>query len=144
MSLLPLATASAGFGHLVEGTWYPGELGQITLLFGFTIFFTFWGSWWFGRAFPQRTMKSWMIGALKAVLAWMVTILFGFLVPIQIYGFATNQLTNQTIAGILITPFLAESIAGALTFGMPIVVLTLVVGFFYTRSRLAAWFLADH
>ena len=144
MSLLPLASASAGFGHLIDGYWYPGEFGQILLLFGFTIFFTFWGSWWFGRSFPQRSMKSWMMGGLKSVIVWMTLIILGFLVPIQMYGFATNQLTNQTIAGILITPFLAESISGALTFGITIVVVTLVVAFFYTRSRLAAWFLTDH
>lgn len=137
--LIALASEATGFGHLVEGTWYPAAGGQITLLFAFTILFTFMGSFWFGLAFKQRSMASWMMGALKACIAWMVMIVVAVLIPIHLYGVGVDALQNRVIGGMLISPFIAESISGALTFGMTAALLVGIVAFFYTKA--AAWFL---
>lgn len=136
--MIALASEATGFGFMHHGYWYPGAAGQIFLLFVFTIFFTFLGSYWFGLAFRQRSMKSWMMGAFKATVAWMVAIVAGILVPIWLYGVGATALTGKVLGGTTITPFIAESISGALTFGLAITVVCLIVAFFYTKS--AAWF----
>ncbi|HEY9856496.1 MAG TPA: hypothetical protein V6D05_12215 [Stenomitos sp.] len=136
--MIALAAEATGFGFMEKGYWYPGAAGQLFLLFVFTVFFTFLGSYWFGLAFPQRPMKSWMMGALKANIAWWVTIVAGILVPIKLYGVGATSLTGKVVGGMTMTPFIAESISGALTFGLAIVVVCLIVSFFYTKS--AAWF----
>lgn len=137
--MLALASAASGFGHLVNGYWYPGATGQIVLLYAFTVLFTFMGSYWFGLAFKQRSMRSWMEGALKATIAWSVTIVAAVLVPIGLYGMGVNALQDKVVGGMMITPFIAESVSGSLTFGMTITALVLIVAFFYTKG--AAWFL---
>ncbi|HEY9898602.1 MAG TPA: hypothetical protein V6D00_05425 [Pantanalinema sp.] len=137
--MLALASSAAGFGHLVNGYWYPGATGQLVLLYAFTVLFTFMGSFWFGLAFKQRPMRSWMEGALKATIAWTVAIVAAVLVPIGLYGAGVGALTDKVVGGMTITPFIAESIVGSLAFGMTITVMVLVVAFFYTKG--AAWFL---
>lgn len=136
--MIALAAEAAGFGFMNNGYWYPAATGQIFLLFAFTIFFTFLGSFWFGLAFRQRSMKSWMMGAFKATIAWMVTIIVGILVPIGLYGVGATTLTGKVLGGMTISPFIAESISGALTFGLSITIVALIVAFFYTKA--AAWF----
>jgi hypothetical protein len=133
-----LALESAGFGFVENGVWYPGAAGQIFLLYAFTVLFTFMGSYWFGLAFKERPMRSWMTGAFKATIAWTVTIVAGILVPITLYGYGVQALQNRVVGGMVVSPFIAESISGALTFGMAITVVVLIVAFFYTRA--AAWF----
>lgn len=137
--MLALASAASGFGHLVNGYWYPGGAGQLVLLYAFTVLFTFMGSFWFGLAFKQRSMRSWMEGALKATIAWTVTIIAAVLVPIGLYGAGATALSGKVVGGLTITPFIAESIVGSLAFGMTIAVVVLVVAFFHTKA--AAWFL---
>lgn len=135
---IALAAANTGFGYMHHGYWYPGGAGQLLLLFVFTVLFTFMGSYWFGLAFPQRSMKSWMMGAFKANVAWWATIVLGINIPIWLYSVGATALTNKTVGGMTITPFIAESIAGALTFGLSLTVVSLIVAFFYTKA--AAWF----
>lgn len=138
--LIALASEATGFGYIApNGSWYPAAGGQIFLLYAFTVFFTFLGSYWFGLAFPQRRMGSWMMGALKATVAWTVTIVAGVLIPIAIFGAITSALQNKEIGGVVISPFIAESISGSITFGMALTVVCLIVAFFYTKA--ADWFL---
>lgn len=137
--MIALAAEATGFGFMHHGYWYPGALGQVFLLFVSTIFFTFLGSFWFGLAFKQRPMRVWMDGALKATIAWMVTIVGAVLIPIQLYGIGVQTLQNKVIGGMTISPFMAESLSGSVTFGMSIVALILIVAFFYTKA--ASWFL---
>lgn len=136
--MIALASAASGFGHMLNGYWYPGASGQLVLLVVFTVLFTFMGSYWFGLAFRQRSMSSWMLGALKANIAWWVTIVAGVLVPIWLYGVGAAALANKVVGGVTLTPFMADSISGVLTFGLAITVVCLIVAFFYTKS--AAWF----
>lgn len=136
--MIALASAATGFGYMHNGYWYPGGAGQLFLLFAFTVLFTFMGSYWFGLAFPQRSMKSWMMGAFKANVAWWATIVLGIIVPIWLYGIGATALTGKVVGGMAISPFIAESISGALTFGLSITIVCLIVAFFYTKA--AAWF----
>lgn len=137
--MIALAAEATGFGFMHHGYWYPGALGQVFLLFVSTIFFTFLGSFWFGLAFKQRPMRVWMDGALKATLAWMVTIVGAVLIPIKLYEIGVGALQNKVVGGMTISPFMAESLSGSVTFGMSIVALILIVAFFYTKA--ASWFL---
>lgn len=136
--MIALASAATGFGYTHNGYWYPGGSGQLVLLVAFTILFTFMGSYWFGLAFKQRSMRSWMMGALKANIAWWATIVAGVLVPIWLYGVGAAALTNKVVGGMTLTPFVAESLSGALTFGLAITVVCLIVAFFHTKA--ADWF----
>lgn len=133
-----LASEIAGFGTFENGYWYPGAAGQIFLMYAFTVLFTFMGSYWFGLAFKERPMRSWLTGAFKATIAWTFTIVVALLVPITLYGYGVQALQNRVVGGMTISPFIAEGVSGTLTFGLAVTALVLIVSFFYTRA--AAWF----
>ena len=134
-----MMTALAAGAKVVEGYWYPDALAQILLLFGFTIFFTFLGNFWFALGTKRRSMKSWMVAAFKASIAWTAFIFIAIVIPIAIYGQGVALAQNKTIAGIFMTPFLAESIVGAATFGLCIAMIIGYVALFYTKNF--RWFL---
>ncbi len=134
-----MMTALAAGAKVVEGYWYPDALAQILLLFGFTIFFTFLGNFWFALANKRRSMKSWMVAAFKASIAWTGFIFVAIVLPIAIYGQGLNLLQNKTVGGIFFTPFLAESVAGAGAFGLCIALIIGYVALFYTKNF--RWFL---
>lgn len=141
---IALASGAAAGGNglwvMRHGALYPDAWGQILLIFGFSILFTFMGSFWFGLAFKQRPMRVWMAGALKASVAWMATITFAFLIPIWLYGVGAKALTGAQLGGMVVTPFIAESISGSLTFGLCLAAIVAVVAFFHTKG--ADWFLS--
>lgn len=134
-----MMTALAGAAKHVEGYWYPDSLSQILLLFGFTIFFTFLGNFWFALANKRRSMKSWMVSAFKASIAWMGFIFIAIVFPIALYGQGVTMLQNKTVGGFFITPFLAESFVGAATFGLCVALIVGYVALFYTKNF--RWFL---
>lgn len=134
-----MMTALAAGAKIVPGYWYPDALAQILLLFGFTIFFTFLGNFWFALANKRRTMKSWMVSAFKASIAWTGFIFIAIVFPIAIYNQGVTLIQNKTLGGIFITPFLAESLVGAGTFGFCIALIIAYVALFYTKSF--RWFL---
>ena len=137
--MIALAAEASGFGFMQNGYWYPGNAGQIFFIFAFSILFTFMGSFWFGLAFRQRPMRVWMAGAFKATIAWLITILGALIIPITLYGLGVPAFQNKVVGGMKITPYMAESISGILTFGLTIIVMISLVAFF--RSKAASWFL---
>ncbi len=134
-----MMTALASGTKVVAGYWYPDALAQILLLFGFTIFFTFLGNFWFALANKRRPMKSWMVSAFKASIAWMGFIFAAVVFPIAVYNQGVSLMQNKVVGGVLITPFLAESLVGAGAFGLCIAVFIGYVALFYTKSF--RWFL---
>jgi hypothetical protein len=134
-----MMTALAAGAKVVEGYWYPDALTQILLLFGFTVFFTFLGNFWFALGCKRRSLKSWMTGAFKASIAWIGFIFLAVVFPIAVYNQGVTLLQNKTVGGVLFTPFLTESLVGAGAFGLCIALIIGYVALFYTKNF--RWFL---